>query len=189
MSSLLLKKLKKSPFDTAYATSKGVSGRMLSYFIKQGQLVRLAQGVYAFPDKLNFDFESLVREKLIQAPQAVIGMQSALRLYDLTEDAPTVIDLMVPASNVPKKKMEDVKLHSVIDHLFDEGLTKIGGIPTTTLERTVVDILRKKGTPKQGRDIIILAQKKGFRFNFSEFERLATIFKVKWKFMSIVVNL
>lgn len=189
MDGTLLKRLKKSPFDKAYATSKGVSGRMLSYFVGQGQLVRLAHGVYAFPEKLNFDFESLVKEKLIQAPQAVIGMKSALRLYDLTEEGPAVIDLMVPASNVPKKKMEDVKLHSVIDHLFEEGITKIGGIPATTLERTVVDILRKKGTPKQGRDIIVWAQKKGIKFNFSEFERLSTIFKIKWKFMNIVMNL
>lgn len=189
MDSALLKKLKKSPFDSAYANLKGVSGRMLSYFVDHGMLVRLSQGVYAFPERLSFDFESLVKEKLIQAPQAVIGMRSALKIYDLTDDAPETIDLMVPASNVPKKKMEDVKLHSVIDHLFSEGITKVRGIPTTTIERTIVDLLRKKGTPKDGRFIIQEAQRKGMRIDFSELERLSSVFRVRSKFMSIVVNL
>lgn len=151
--------------------------------------MRLSQGVYAFSEQLNFDFESLIKEKLLQAPQAVVGMKSALRLYDLTEEAPDAIDLMVPKSNVPKKKMEDVQLYPVVDHLFDEGITKINGIPVTTLERTITDILRKKGTPKDGRMIILEAQRKGIEIDFSEFERLCTLFKVKLKFMNIVVNL
>lgn len=67
-------------------------------------------------------------------------MKSALKLYGLTEDDPPAIDLMVPESNVPKKKMEDVKLHTVADHLFKEGLTKVRGISVTSLERTIVDI-------------------------------------------------
>ncbi len=189
MNSVLLAKLKKSPFDTAYATSMGVSGRMLSYFVEQKLLVRLTHGVYAFPEKLSLDFEDILKEKLLQAPQAVIGLKTALRLYDLTEEAPAKIDLIVPESNVPKKKMEDVKLHSVTDHLFNKGVTKIRGIPVTTLERTIVDILRKKGTPKEGRMIILEAQKKGHRINFSKLEHFATLFRIKSKLLSILVNL
>jgi predicted transcriptional regulator of viral defense system len=189
MDNSLLTKIKKSPFDSEYARAKGISRRMLSYYVKNGVLVRLAQGVYALADKLGFDFEDIIKEKLIQAPQAVIGLKTALKLYDLTEEAPANIDLMVPESNVPKKKMDDIKLHSVKDHLFEEGITKIRGIPVTTIERTIVDLLRKKGTPKEGRTIILEAQKKGIRINFSKLEHYATIFRVKSKFESIMVNL
>lgn len=189
MNVLLLKKIKKSPFDTVYARSKGVSTRMLSYYANSGLLVRLTYGIYAFPEKLSFDFEGLLNEKLIQAPQAVIGLRTALKLYDLTDEAPANIDLIVPKSNIPKKRIEDVKLHSVIDHLFNEGITKIRGIPVTTIERTIIDILRKNGTAKEGRSIIIEAQRKGIRINFSKLEHYATIFRVKLKFESIVVNL
>jgi predicted transcriptional regulator of viral defense system len=189
MDNSLVKKLKKSPFDYDYAHSKGVSARMLSYYVKKGVLVRLSHGVYAFPEKLSIDYESLIKEKLLQAPQAIVGMQSALKLYDLTDESPAMIDLMVPKSNVPKKKMEDVKLYPVIDHLFNEGITKIRGIHVTTLERTIVDLLRKKGTPKEGRMVIAEAQRKGVVVDFEELERLSTLFKVKWKFMSMMVNL
>jgi predicted transcriptional regulator of viral defense system len=189
MNSSLLKKIKKSPFDAEYARSKGVSKRMLSYYVNAGVLVRLAHGIYALPDKLSFDFEDILREKLSQAPQAIVGLRTALKLYDLTDEAPANIDLMVPKSNIPKKKMDDVKLHSVIDHLFNEGITKIRGIPVTTIERTIVEILRKNGTPKEGRTIIQEAQKKGLRINFSKLEHYATIFRVKLKFESIMVNL
>ncbi len=56
MNDSLLKKIKKSPFDTEYARAKGVSKRMLSHYVKNGKLVRLAYGIYALPDKLSFDF-------------------------------------------------------------------------------------------------------------------------------------
>jgi predicted transcriptional regulator of viral defense system len=189
MNNTLLKKIKKSPFDTKYARAKGVSTRMLSYYTDLGALVRLAHGVYALADKLAFDFEDILKEKLIQAPQAVVGLRTALKLYDLTDEAPANIDLIVPKSNIPKKKMEDVKLHSIIDHLFHEGVTKIRGIPVTTIERTIIDILRKKGTPKEARTVIQEAQRKGLRINFSKLEHYATIFGVKLKFESIMENL
>lgn len=96
---------------------------------------------------------------------------------------------MVPESNVPKKKMEDVKLHSVADHLFKEGLTKVRGIPVTSLERTIVDILKRKGLPKDGRVVILEAQRKNIKIDFGEIERLSTIFKVKSKFISLMENL
>ena len=116
-------------------------------------------------------------------------MKSALKFYGLTEDDPAAIDLMVPETNVPKKKMEDVKLHTVTDHLFKEGLTKVRGVPVTTLERTIVDILKRKGLPKDGRVIVLEAQRKNIKVDFGEIERLATLFKVKSKFISLMENL
>ncbi len=185
----LFNKIKKPSFSVSYALKKGVSQRMLLYYFKKGILIRLSHGVYAFPEKLEIDFESLVKEKLTQAPQGVLGMKSALKLYGLTEDDPPQIDLMVPESNVPKKKMEDVKLHSVADHLFKEGVFKVRGIPVTSLERTIVDILKRKGLPKDGRVIILEAQRKNIKIDFGEVERLSTLFKVKSKFISLMENL
>ncbi len=189
MPTRLFNKIKKPTFSVSYALKKGVSQRMLLYYLSKGVLVRLSHGVYAFPEKLEIDFESLVKEKLTQAPQGVLGMKSALKFYGLTEDDPAAIDLMVPETNVPKKKMEDVKLHTVTDHLFKEGLTKVRGVPVTTLERTIVDILKRKGLPKDGRIIILEAQRKNIKIDFGEIERLSTLFKVKSKFISLMENL
>ena len=186
MKSNLLKLLLKSPFDTNYAKTRGCSPRMLSYFEKKGKIIRLAYGVYSFPENLSLDLESLLREKLIQAPQAVIGMHTALKFYNLSDEAPSVIDLMVPESNIPKKKMTDVKLHSVKDHLLKRGVIKIRKIPITSLERTIIDILRKKGTIKEGVAIIHLAQKNGLKIDFSEIENLGILFRVKRKVLTIL---
>lgn len=184
-----LKKIKETPFDVAYAKSKGVSERMLRYYMGKGLLVRLSHGVYAFPNSLGFDFESLVKEKMVQAPQGILGMNSALKLYGLTEEDLPFIDLMVPKNNVPKKKIEDVKLNQVMEHLFEEGVTSVRGIKVTTLERTIVDLLKRGGTPKDARVIIEEAQRKKIKINFKELERLATLFRVLSKFTSVVENL
>lgn len=185
----LLKLIEKSPFNTKYAKTRGCSPRMLSYFEKKGEIVRLAFGVYSFPENLAFDLESLIREKLIQAPQAIIGMYTALKFYNLTEESPSFIDLMVPESNIPKKKMTDVKLHSVKDHLLKKGVIKIRKIPITSLERTLIDILRKKGTIKEGIGIIHLAQKRGLKIDFSEIENLGILFRVKRKIKILLENI
>jgi predicted transcriptional regulator of viral defense system len=184
-----LNNLKKSPFDVSYAESKGVSERMLRYYLTKGLLVRLSHGVYAFSDSLSFDFESLVKEKMAQAPQGILGMNSALKLYGLTEDDLPFIDLMVPKTNIPKKKIEDVKIHQVMEHLFNEGMTKVRGIKVTTIERTIVDFMKRRGTPKDARIIIQEAQKKKIKINFRELERLAKLFHVKSKLTSLVENL
>jgi predicted transcriptional regulator of viral defense system len=186
MKSKLLKLIGKSPFDTKYAKTRGCSSRMLSYFEKKGKIIRLAYGVYSFPGNLAFDFESLLREKLIQAPQAVIGMHTALKFYNLTDESPSHIDLLVPESNIPKKKMTDVKLHPVTDHLLKRGVIKIRKISITSLERTLIDILRKKGTIKEAVAIIHLAQKRGLKIDFSEIENLGILFRVRKKVLTLL---
>ncbi len=189
MKSKLLKLIKKNKFNTSYARSKGVSPRMLSYYVQLGLLVRLAQGSYAFPDKLSFDFEGLVKEKLLQAPRAVVGLYSALKLYGITDESPQVIDLFIPETNVPKKKIEDVHFHTIKNHLYAEGLTKFKGIRITSLERTIVDVIRKQGTISQGLQILHEAQKKGFKIDFSEILRLGALFRVTQKTMGVVGRL
>jgi len=185
----ILSKIKISPFSVNYAQSKGVSNRMLIHYASKGTLIRLSQGMYAFPDSLTFDFEGLTKEKLAQAPQGILGMNSALKMYGLTEDDLAEIEIMVPESNVPKKKMEDVKFYSVADHLFKEGISKVRGIKVTTIERTIVDILKRKGLAKDVREIIIKAQQKKIKINFSELKRLVLLFRVHSKFKSIIENL
>jgi predicted transcriptional regulator of viral defense system len=186
MKANVLKLIKKSRFSSAYAKSIGLTPRMLNYYVQKGALARLAHDLYALPEKLSFDFTDLVKEKVLQAPDAVIGGESALVLYGLTEQAPAVIDLYVSVKNVPKCQMEDVKLHRVQEHLLGEGVTQLKGIRLTSIERTVVDMLRKGGGLKQALETLSEARKKQMAFSLTEIERLGNLFRAKEKVRTLL---
>jgi len=68
-----------APFDLATLASLGVSPQLAARYAESGWLVRLAQGVYAFP---NDDFAAYGALKLLQrrVPGLHIGGKSALAL-------------------------------------------------------------------------------------------------------------
>ncbi len=86
----IVEKLKKKPFfTTKEAEKRGVSCRMLSYYIKNGSLERLARGVYRSssyePADNNLQWEDLaVAASNIKG--GVICLVSALVYYDLTDE-------------------------------------------------------------------------------------------------------
>lgn len=175
-----------SPFRVKQAQRKGISPRMLHYYVKKGVLVRLGHSLYAFPEYLSFDFESLIKEKLKVIPQAVVGLESALKLYDLTDEAPRDIHLIVPLSNVPKRKVKDVKFYRVKDTLYKKAIKKINGIPVTSIERTLIDLLRTQKSISIVLKVMFTAQKKGIPINVSKMKRLAIDFRVKGHFDKLI---
>ena len=58
---LLFKLKEQGPFCIKQAKRKGISSRMLHYYAEKGVLIRLKHDLYAFPEHLSFDFESLVK--------------------------------------------------------------------------------------------------------------------------------
>ena len=174
------------PFQTKQAQRKGISPRMLHHYTKKGVLVRLEQGLYAFPEHLSFDFESLIKEKLKMIPQAILGLESALKLYDLTDEAPRSIYLVVPLSNVPKRKVKDVKFYRVKDILHKRAVRKINGIPVTSIERTLIDLLRAQKSISMVLKVMFTAQKKGISINISKMKKLAIDFRVKGHFDKLI---
>ena len=182
----LFKLAKQSPFRIKEARRKGISPRMLHYYVKKGVLVRLGHGLYAFPEYLSFDFESLIKEKLKMIPQAIVGLESALKFYDLIDEVPRNIHLIVPLSNVPKRKVKDVKFYRVKDTLYKKSIRKINSIPITSIERTLIDLLRIQKSISMVLKIMLTAQKKGISINVSKMKKLAIDFRVKGHFEKLV---
>ncbi len=175
------------PFRTKQAQKKGVSPRMLHYYVKKKKvLVRLGHGLYAFPEHLSFDFESLIKEKLKMIPQAILGLESALKFYDLTDEAPRNIHLIVPLSNVPKRKIKDVRFYRVKDTLYKKAVRKVNGIPITSIERTLIDLLRTQKSISMVLKVMFTAQKKGIPINISKMKKLAVDFRVKGHFDKLI---
>ena len=181
MSLNLLKKLNKPGFTTEEARHLGVSPRMLGYYTQRGQIKRLSHGVYAFPKALGIDLESIIREKLIAIPQAIVGLKTALRLHDLTEETPAEIELMVPLRNKPKRKLTDVKFYQVKDAIYKRGVTRFHDIPVTTVERTIIDFLRTGASIAFVLGILNAAKSKRIPVELPQLKRLAKTFRVKAK--------
>lgn len=129
-------------FTTIDARSQGVSPQLLKHYLTQGLIERVSHGVYRFPSNNDISLESLIQETLKAVPQGVISHRTALRLFGLTEDAPAEIDLLVPDKNIPKRKLENVKLHPVVQRMMRHGVMTQHGIKVTCIERTLVDLLR-----------------------------------------------
>ena len=181
----------KDKFKGKICTSKKiykykVSPQLLSHYVKQGKINRLSHGVYAFKDSMGFDFHSLLKEKLICVPQAVIGLESALKLYGLTDETPEHIHLIVPFSNVPKRKLQDVKLHQMKDDQYKKHIKIINSLPVSSLERTVIDLLKFGYSLSFVLSVIKEAKRKKLSINLGKLRSMSNVYRVKGKMSQLL---
>ena len=130
---------------------------------------------------MSFDFYSLLKEKLICIPQGVVGLETALKIYGLTDEVPDTFYLIVPLSNVPKRKIEDVKFYQMKDDIYKRHIKNIDGFPVSSLERTIIDLLRFGYSISFVLSVIEEIQKRKIPFHFGKIKRLAPIYRVKGK--------
>lgn len=169
-------------FTTAQAKREGISAQLLAHYLKKRLVERVSHGVYRLADTPSpIDLESLIVEKLKAMPQGVIGFKTAIRLYGLTEEVPGEIDIIVPATNVPKRRLEDVELHPIKSEIYDKDVQRLRGIPVTTLERTLVDLLRAGEPISLIINIYRDAKTKRIPVSLTKLKRLGAIFRAKRK--------
>ena len=168
-------------FTLKEARKYKASPQLLSYYVRKGHLKRMSQGVYAFKDSLGFDFYSILKEKLISVPQAIVGLESALKIYGLTDEAPDVIHLIVPLSNVPKRKLQDVQFYQMKDSLYKKHIKTIEGLPVSSFERTIIDLLRFGYSTSFVLSVIEESRRKNLSFNLGKIRKIAPVYRVKGK--------
>ena len=181
-----LLKLLKSKFSNRVFTVKEVgkykvSPQVLSYYVKQDKLQRISYGVYAFKDSLSFDFQSLLKEKLACVPHGIVGLESALKLYGLTDGTPDIFHLIVPLSNVPKRKITDVKFYRMKNNIYKKHTTNIRELPVSSLERTIIDLLRFGYSISFVLSVIEDSKKKKIPISLGKVRKLASLYRVKGK--------
>ena len=168
-------------FTVKEAGKYKVSPQLLSHYVNTNQLKRLSHGVYAFKDSISFDSYSLLKEKLTSVPQAIVGLESALKIYGLTDEVPDTVHLVVPLSNVPKRKLQDVQLYRMKDDIYKNHVKNIRGIPTTSLERTIIDLLRFGYSIPFVLSVLEDSRKKKVPFNLGKIKKMAPVYRVKGK--------
>ncbi len=132
-------------FTSEDAKKFGVSAASLAYYVKTGELERLARGVYKgvnAPTIDNFQWEDLITA-VRQTKSGVVCLVSALALYDLTDEIPRQHWIAIPNSTrhraprlvrvVRMRNMDLRKTHIKIDNMT---------IPIFDRERTIVDAFR-----------------------------------------------
>jgi predicted transcriptional regulator of viral defense system len=138
-----------SLFSTKEARSLGVSPQLLALYLKKGFVEKVSHGIYRLTENENqflseTSLEAIITEKIKIIPKGVIGFKTALRLYGLGEVLSSEIDIIVPSDNVPKRQLEDVKLYPVPKNVHKISTKVINHIRVTSLERTLVDLMRRE---------------------------------------------
>ena len=184
--STLKKKIPHGIFSVKQARKYKISPQLLSHYVKKRKLTRLSQGVYAFKDSLSFDFYSILMEKLACVPQAVIGLESALKVYGLTDETVPMVHLIVPVSNVPKKKLKDIQLYQMKDSLYKKHIKIINNLPVSSIERTTVDLLRFGYSLSFVLSVLKECQQRRVLFNIGKIKKIAVSYRVKEKVKNLL---
>lgn len=183
----LLKSKKIDLFTTAQARHEGISTNLLAHYLKKGLIERVSHGVYRIPNPgAGADLELLILETLKAVPHGIIGYKTALRFYGLTEEVSPNIALIVPSTNVPKRKLVDVELHSVKAQLYKKSVRKIRGILVTSLERTLVDLLRTGESLSSILKICREARAKRMQLSLTKIKMLGKAFRAKKKSLNLI---
>jgi predicted transcriptional regulator of viral defense system len=95
--------------------------------------------------------EHLVAEWLDtgQPIDAVLSHETAAELHDLTDLIPSMVHMTASRRNTGRRAPRGVKLHFVTDGVPADERTERNGIPLTTVERTIVDLVVSHGTTEQ----------------------------------------
>ena len=117
------------------ALAIGVPSTTLKRMVRQGILTRVGNGVYSLPGVDNDHLLTL--HAACRKLGAVVSHESAALIHGL--DKPRSVK---PSVSVPRRRtyvFEGVMVHQLTD-LTDEHIEDVKGLPTTTPERTVVDL-------------------------------------------------
>lgn len=126
---------------TAQAAGVGVSRQQLSYLARTGSLERVAQGIYRLRRFPAQRFEDVTVACLWVGDDATASHDTALTVHGLTDAMPAVIHVTVPRPFRGERR--GVIVHTA--PLADTDRTERGGVPVTTIERTITDVLGRSG--------------------------------------------
>jgi predicted transcriptional regulator of viral defense system len=123
-------------FTATQARASGYSQRQLTYYVKTHRFKRIRPGIYRMSQYPSSANEDLVIAWLEAGPTAVISHESALALYELSDALPSEVHLIIP----PKASRRHPSLRLHTNRLSADETTWFGGLPVTTVPRTIMDV-------------------------------------------------
>ncbi|MEO8313167.1 MAG: type IV toxin-antitoxin system AbiEi family antitoxin domain-containing protein [Pseudomonadota bacterium] len=145
---------------TAAALNQGIHPEALYRLVEEGQLVRLARGLYRLSTAQEFSNPDLA-VVAVKAPNAVVCLTSALAYHGLTTQVPRVVHLAVPRGKYAALRLRSppVQVYRFDSATFEEGVEvhRIDGVNLRIYgtARTLVDCFKYRN--KIGLDVAIEA--------------------------------
>jgi very-short-patch-repair endonuclease len=122
----------------------GFSGNLITVEAKRGRLRRVHRGVYAVGHEA-LTWEGHCMAAVLANPRTVASHWTAAWLWELLRTKPSGRFHLTAARR--RRRRRGFRLHA--GALSKEDMTRVGGIPVTSLERTVLDLaaLKPERTP------------------------------------------
>lgn len=146
---------------TEQARKAGVDHRALAMMSRRGTLIREGWGLYRDPLVADTKWTPYMAAVLWpHGTRGILSHETALTLYELSDVNPAVYHLTVPkAYRVRRTPPAYYRLHR--DDLRPDEITKIEGLPVTTVARTILDCHRTHLGPALLRQAISQAVDRG----------------------------
>ena len=148
------------------ARQSGFTDSVLARLTQRGRLERTARGVYRIPHfpfgRFSQYLEAVLWAKANRGPgEVAISHLTALSLYGISDANPDRIHITVPRSTrLRRQQPKGVVVHREVITRDDIQLHE--GIPVTTIDRTIKDLLHSAARVDLVRQAIADARREGF---------------------------
>ncbi|MGH9397406.1 MAG: type IV toxin-antitoxin system AbiEi family antitoxin domain-containing protein [Terriglobia bacterium] len=132
-------------FTSKQAREMGIKDSVLVRLAQRGRLERTARGVYRivhYPVARFAQYrEAVLWAQASQGPQPIaLSHETALLLFGISDANPANVHLTVPKqARLCREKPDWIAIHRA--NLAPDDLTQHEGMPVTSIERTVIDVL------------------------------------------------
>jgi predicted transcriptional regulator of viral defense system len=144
-------------FSLSQAESVGIQRTQIYRDVKRSKIERVYSGVYRLVLFPASRFEEIYAAMVSAGKEAVVGFETALYVYGLSDIIPSEIHIIVPRSS--SRRRTHIRMHT--NKLDEQDVTSYEGFRITTVARTIVDVLSTHGSRDQVRLAITQAVAQG----------------------------
>ena len=122
-------------FALSQAKEIGLQRNQIYRELKRGKFQKAGWGVYRFRQFPSTKFEEIHKAVLNAGKKAVVGFQTALYIYELSDIIPDEIHLILPPN--ASRRREGIRIHTT--QINEKDIRHFEGFAITTVARTIVD--------------------------------------------------
>ena len=136
---------------TAQAEQAGFHRNGLGHHTREGgRLERAGRGLYRLRFYPSSPHEQIAAAWVLAGPGiAVVSHESALELYGLSDVSPSAVHLTLPRRYRHRKAPIGTRFHYPRELLTASEIRRVQGLPSTSPERTILDVLEAGTQPEQ----------------------------------------
>ena len=122
-------------FALSQAKEIGLQRNQIYRELKRGKFQKAGWGVYRFKQFPFTKFEEIHKVILNAGKNAIVGFQTALYIYELSDIIPDEIHLILPPN--ASRRREGIRIHTT--QIEEKDITYFEGFAITRIARTIVD--------------------------------------------------